>query len=187
MKKHLLLILALAITSTLFAAPISTGTAVEWANRFIKNNNLHMQQVTSDHLVFTERSAEGNPVYYVFNVSNDGFIIVSAEDFTLPILGYSDENEFDKDNIPVNMYDILADYRTEVQYAQKRGLIADAEIIKAREDQLNNVAQYRSSVAPLLGAINGTSRLITMTSALFITVMGTVAPLGAWLLQWLKS
>ncbi len=153
MKKHLLLILALAITSTLFAAPISTGTAVEWANRFIKNNNLHMQQVTSDHLVFTERSAEGNPVYYVFNVSNDGFIIVSAEDFTLPILGYSDENEFDKDNIPVNMYDILADYRTEVQYAQKRGLIADAEIIKAREDQLNNVAQYRSSVAPLLGAI----------------------------------
>ncbi len=154
MKKPLLLFFALLfVAGTLFASPISTNTAVDLANRFIKNSHLDMQEVSADHLVFTERSSEGSPIYYVFNVSNDGFIIVSAEDFTLPILGYSDENEFDKNNIPVNMADILLDYKAEVQYAQKMGLTADAEILKAREDQLSNAVQYRSSVAPLLGAI----------------------------------
>lgn len=153
MKKPLLLFFALLVACTLFATPISTNTAVELANRFIKSNQLAMEQVSIDNLAYTEFSTEGSPVYYVFNLNDDGFIIVSAEDFTLPILGYSTENEFDKDNIPVNMADILSDYKSEVQFAQEKGLVVNAEILSAREDQLNNVSQYRSSVAPLLGDI----------------------------------
>ena len=39
--------------------------------------------------------------YYVYNiVDNQGFIIVSGDDRTTPILGYSDEGKFTYNNIP---------------------------------------------------------------------------------------
>jgi len=46
-------------------------------------------------LAYTEKDANGVPVYYVFNVnSNKGFVIVTAEDAAHPIIGYSDEGPY---------------------------------------------------------------------------------------------
>lgn len=154
MRKLLLFFVStMFVIGTMFGSPVSKTEAVELANKFIKNSQLDMQRVSVSTLVYTESASNGEPLYYVFNLPNDGFIIVSAEDFTLPILGYSDENEFDKNNIPINMADILSDYKSEIKYAKERGFTADSEILKAREEQLNNVPKYRASVAPLLGAI----------------------------------
>lgn len=51
------------------------------------------QDLTVATLTYTELSANGEPVYYVFNV-NDGHIVIAADDGVLPIISYSTEGKF---------------------------------------------------------------------------------------------
>lgn len=62
------------------------------------------------------QSALDNSYYYVFNIGTDGgFVIVSGDDRTPEILGYSDAGHFDAQNIPDNMRAFLQGYADEIQ------------------------------------------------------------------------
>jgi hypothetical protein len=51
-----------------------------------------------------QQQDDGNAYYYVFNVDdNGGYVIVSGDDRTEPILGYVEQGTFDPDNMPENM------------------------------------------------------------------------------------
>ena len=57
---------------------------------------------------------------YVFNVKdNGGFVIVSNDDSTIPILGYSDTGAVDPDNMPDNMRAWLQGYADEIAWARE--------------------------------------------------------------------
>jgi len=43
---------------------------------------------------------KGNPLLYIFNFENKGYVIVSAQDATYPVLGYSFEGNYQKGNSP---------------------------------------------------------------------------------------
>ncbi|MBR2155285.1 MAG: C10 family peptidase [Bacteroidaceae bacterium] len=59
---------------------------------------------------------------YVFNVSDDGgFVIVSNDDRTVPVLGYSDSGSIDPDNIPANMKVWLQGYADEIAWLNRQG------------------------------------------------------------------
>ena len=49
-----------------------------------------------------QKSLQTHPVYYVFNVGSEGFIIVSGDDVARPILGYSQNGNYDPNNLPPN-------------------------------------------------------------------------------------
>lgn len=40
------------------------------------------------------------PLYYIFNNATEGFVIVSGDDAAYPILGFSDEGNFDVNQLP---------------------------------------------------------------------------------------
>ena len=64
---------------------------------------------------FATESLEGMPVYHVFNVnSNDGFVIVSADDNVRPVMGYSGTGSWTGDNIPHALQQLLGVYRNQV-------------------------------------------------------------------------
>ncbi len=65
--------------------------------------------------------------FYIFNTS-DGFVIVSADDIAVPILGYSDSGNFDPQNIPVNMYEWLLGYEHDISLAISNGVSASENI-----------------------------------------------------------
>ena len=47
------------------------------------------------------KTTQDTDAYYVFNRENDeGFIIVSGDDKTIPVLGYCDKGSFDYQQIP---------------------------------------------------------------------------------------
>lgn len=76
------------------AKPVDVTTArITAQNFYLANHTSGFSDIT---LAYTERDSLGTPVYYVFNLNAaaTGFIIVSAEDATHPILGYSDEGTF---------------------------------------------------------------------------------------------
>lgn len=57
---------------------------------------------------------------YVFNVAdNGGFVIVSNDDATTPVLGFSDSGSIDPNNIPDNMRAWLQGYADEIAWLQK--------------------------------------------------------------------
>ena len=60
---------------------------------------------------------------YVFNVSNNrGYVIVSNDDRTVPILGYSDSGSFDPDQMPDNMRAWLQGYADEIAWLKKQNI-----------------------------------------------------------------
>lgn len=64
-----------------------------------------------------------NAYYYVFNADNNlGFVIVSGDDRTEPILGYSDTGSFDLDNLPENAQSFLAEITEQMEYMEAKGL-----------------------------------------------------------------
>lgn len=62
-------------------------------------------------------STDENPaLYYVYNVGNDqGFVIVSGDDRTTPVLGYSNEGKFEYENIPEHVKAFMDNYKNQVK------------------------------------------------------------------------
>ena len=87
---------------------------------------------------------ETTPAVYVFNaVSEQGFVLVSAEDNARAVLGYSDEGHIDAQNIPANMRAWLQMYADELARAVKAPAAADAQ----------RSVEYYPAVEPLIGNV----------------------------------
>ena len=101
MKKQLLTLLALLLGITcLNANPVDMEKAKTIGHKFAStkfNNNL--LENNDLQLVYTGTSQRGEACFYVFNVGETGFVIVSADDRFRPIVGYSDEGTFATENM----------------------------------------------------------------------------------------
>ena len=85
------------------------------------------------------RTNDGTSEYYVFNKGDrQGFIIVSGDDQTEPILGYCDSGEFDHDALPPNMKEWIDDYASQIASIQsgQAPLIRDAVPTHPKVEQL---------------------------------------------------
>lgn len=78
------------------------------------------------------RSFVQSPAYYVFdNTGGPGFVIVAGDDVAMPVLGYSFEHEFSKDNLPANLKAWLEYMRDEVNEARRSGAKAESAVTRA--------------------------------------------------------
>lgn len=78
------------------------------------------------------RSSVQSPAYYVFdNTGGPGFVIVAGDDVAMPVLGYSFEHEFSKDNLPANLKIWLEYMRDEVNEARRSGAKAESAVTRA--------------------------------------------------------
>ena len=126
MKKSLLLVVILLAFNSLFANPVDVNTAKELGQKFVDAN--FNQKSNSLELVYTANSELGEPCYYVFNVSGNGFVMVSADDCAHPILGYSEESAFDANNIAPGLYDMMRIYRRAIENGKNTKATATPEI-----------------------------------------------------------
>lgn len=100
MKKYLMSLLALALGIGMVQAnPVNVSHAKYVGQQFVQANFEQSRQSQDLTLVYTGTSTRGEACFYVFNVGNEGFVMVSADDFYRPIIGYSDERAFDAENI----------------------------------------------------------------------------------------
>ena len=120
-------ILLMGLTS--FAGPISQQAARKNAAEFLQKLGMtgYKKRLTAVGLPHT-RAAE--PAYYIFNTPG-GFILVSGDDITAPIIGYSDETQFDKDNIPAGLREMLAYYTNVIEWARKQDIPSGKKGLKA--------------------------------------------------------
>ena len=128
MKKLLTLAIAVILgIGTMFANPVDVNTAKSLGQMFVQAN-FEQARSTDLQLYYTVTSDNGQPCAYVFNLGNEGFVIVAASDNVRPILGYSKSHAFDASN-PYNgaMY-MLETYKNSISYAMETNIKATPDI-----------------------------------------------------------
>ena len=117
MKKAILLVLSFMLTIVIKAGDVTPEQALQQAQSFLQ------QRVASG--VSKNRSQSASQLkmagrvsgLYVFNAEqNQGYVIVSNDDRTAPILGYSETGTLDPDNMPCNMRAWLQGYADEIAW-----------------------------------------------------------------------
>ena len=79
------------------------------------NTSLSVKSVSiTDDFIVKDNSFT---VYYIFNFSNKGFVIVSADDAVTPILGYSYENIYVEQNQPPQFVNWMNSYKKQITEA----------------------------------------------------------------------
>lgn len=158
MKKLLLLLsLAILIVSDIISKPVDAITAKNVGQSFL--SSLNMLQIRRSEvnlkLVYTSTSTSSSSYassvptnyYYVFNNSEQGFIIISADDNVIPILGYSTEGTFDPNNIPSSVQKWFEGYKSQIREAIDNNIAATTEI-KAQWAAYSNGTQSNPPTAP---------------------------------------
>lgn len=163
MKKSLLLTIFLLIWSFAFCKPVNIETAKNAGKNFLITNSqsvFYKKSITLN-LIYTSTSAEINNnklienYFYIFNTSdNKGFVIIAADDVISPVLGYSDQNNFNKENIPVNFLKWMEGYKEEIRYIITKNLNSTTEIASQWSDLIKGnekkILFKKASVSPLI-------------------------------------
>ena len=145
-------ILTLLIVVTSFYS-IALGKQVDFKTAEIVGLNFLTKQTRSPELhqtkhlqlVYTSYSSgaisdlvSGTVNYfYVFNTEGNGFVIVSADDIVIPILGYSDEDSFNSGKMHISINKWLEGYKDQIRYAISNDLSATNEIKRSWEKLIN--------------------------------------------------
>ena len=126
--KRILLTFAtlLAGLTPLFAHPVDFNTALTAAQRF------------SEALFAAERQGMVELVmtgyddaFYVFNIGNQGFVIIAGEDAYRPVIGYSDEAPFDVNDIPPALSEYLEGMARRIRQVGGRGDAVASPLVAA--------------------------------------------------------
>ena len=170
MKKTITLIIGLLCTSIItWARTPQEACAVASAFMQARNEAVpakRMQKAAAAtsvtvpvELAFTQYQIDNTtPAVFVFNSTDEGFVLVSAEDNARAVLGYSDEGTFDANNIPENMQFWLKMYADEMRSAtEAKGKMNRREIrgerleAKGKVNRREAVEESYPTISPILG------------------------------------
>lgn len=139
-------VVMLALCGNTMAAPITRQQAQQQAREFLQGRGKSVSASSIRHAM-SRRGAPSLALepYYVFNVGDDdGFVLVSGDDRTLPVLGYADRGQFTVEDMPDNLRGWLEGYEKQLAYLQEKEISADASMI-ARAPQ-----RAKTAISPLL-------------------------------------
>lgn len=117
MKRLLHFVVLLVITITTWAAPVSEQQARQLAAQFVNQRFAAARglQFTAPQLAMKQEKGD----FFVYNIGHDdGFVVVSGDDRTPAILGYSLGGDFNEQEMPENMRAWLQGYADQLEYAK---------------------------------------------------------------------
>jgi len=138
MKKLTLLLIGLFVSLVSFAGKVTEAEALLKAQKFMQGKQFKQKNLRRAPSVDVKNNA-----YYVFNAEGGGFVIVSGDDRTAEILGYSETGVFDWGKAPSNMKWLLSFYK---QYIDQLG----TKPTQARPSNTPAFASDKKDIAPLV-------------------------------------
>ncbi len=128
------------------ANPVPMGTAQKVAgNFFTQTYNTAASNLT---LAYTELSTDGQPLYYVFNIANEGgFVIVSAEDAGFPIIGSSNTGHYVIPTDHNNMFFWMGNRKNEIAAMRANNIKATVEVTNEWTAYINNTERPTHSTS----------------------------------------
>ncbi len=150
MKKLLLTTVLTMVTLMAMANPIGRTAAMQKAKDFMQGINPQALLQTPA----TPRKAMGNQSekpYYIFNAENNqGFVIVSGDDRSEEILGFSDKGHLDVDNLPDGLLFMLDTFESDLQKLDEQGYTNTVDAQAASNSSRKSMSVVRAPIAPLV-------------------------------------
>ncbi len=141
MRVTLLLLLLMIPVMRLLAGPVSETQARQKARSFLMEHGRKADVLNGRQAVKGHRAPAANANYYVFNLGEaDGFVVVSGDDRTTPILGYSDTGSINFDDMPDGLRYLLEGYEQQMEVLASDAYAGDN----------GNETPRRTDIAPMI-------------------------------------
>jgi hypothetical protein len=138
MKKLTNVLLALtAGIGAVSAAPVALNVAQKVASNFYSQNTA--KSVLTSTLAYTENDASGVPLYYIFNINDkDGWVIITGEDASRPVLGYSTNGNWVVPTKGNNIYFWMQYRKKQLDYIRTNKYTASSDVSAEWSRYINN-------------------------------------------------
>ena len=114
MRRLLILLATLMAVISLQAGEVTEQQALQKAEKFLKGKKIKGRARSS--MRRAGKQPDFGNAFYVFNAENkDGFVIISGDDRTEEVLGYSDTGEMNLDSLPPNLEGWLKGYQEQIE------------------------------------------------------------------------
>ena len=152
MKKTLLGVLFACFLFPIFAENVPAGMLAQLGTNAYQQRCPTTMEVTLKSMDFFTQ--DGDTLMALLHFQNGGFLLMSADDAAIPVLGYSITDDLPLDNIAPATQQWLADYQNQISQIKKQGLSATAEIASMWQSLSSGMKGTRSTVvAPLIAAL----------------------------------
>ena len=156
-KTTILTFLSLLLCIGLFATPVSKKMAIQAAKKWVKNMRNSPKNSKREIATIDETYHQSKLVYFVIKFKGGGFIIVSADNTTKPILAYSDSSDFDSQLQNETVEDLMTAYKNFVYENSNNSLSGrNSNIAHPGWDKLLNdkrSLRRKTIIAPLMDDI----------------------------------
>jgi hypothetical protein len=127
-KKIIFLIFALVliVPSIVYSAAVTRTTAEQVAMNWYSERNDKAPNDFSIIESFIEKENTEN-LFFIFNFDKTGFVMVSADDASIPILGYIFEHNYTLEDHPPQFDAMLASFKKQIIYIKENDLSAPKE------------------------------------------------------------
>lgn len=147
-NRKILFSLILLLPLMVVAAPVTRQQARQQAAQFMaaKGISISDNALRKAPMRAQVSDSDENAYYYVFSgVGNKGYVIVSGDDRTEAVLGYSEQGTFDEEQMPEGLQWLLQMYRDQMDR-----LPASVSTTSQGPSKVKTKATARRQIAPLL-------------------------------------
>ena len=151
MKKLLIVFIFILVNINLYSNPVDTLLAKTIAKNYFEFLNPSRTSIELKNTITIYY--KGYPSYYIINFIDGGYIAVSANDATVPILMYSYDGEYKENDFHNPAYlEWMENYSKEIDSVRTYNIPNDSTIQEWNNILNKNFSQYKStiSVQPLL-------------------------------------
>ena len=135
MKKVMIYLMLICISLPLVAQRVNPDEAKLIASKFF-NERIAIHSIEANFgvpaLTIQELNDNDHVMFYAVNFSAGGYVLVSASEYTFPVLAYSMNGKYSGENEPENFKAWMRYFGRQIAYAEERG-VASPEVISARE------------------------------------------------------
>lgn len=154
------------------AEPVTKQQATATASKFFSSHGAALDRKAPVMQAPSTGGTATTSAYYVFNAKDGkGFAIVSGDDRTPSILGYSTTGSFDLDNAPDNVRYWLGEYARQIKYIQDNdiepaetrasGIADNAKIAAMLQTKWNQGSPYNDACPTVNGIKSATGCVAT--------------------------
>ena len=136
MKKPLLFLAILLTTLSATAGNVNQDVAKHIARNFAAQKGRNASSIQAEVVYSHPMPNKRDVAFYVVNLAETGFVIVSADDVAHPVLGYGFERPWPNETLPPQITDFFDDIAAQIETAS--GQEPDAETASEWSQRLSN-------------------------------------------------
>ena len=169
-----LLISSIMISGILHAKPISeeeaTNVALNYAfqklskkSKTIMIKDFTIKSIIEDSKLLnkmfnSKQFSVDNPTMRLIKLEPKGWVLVAGDDRVEPIIGYSLESNFDENNLPIQLEEMLESFAKNIKLKRKNSKIkTDSSILEEWEQLTKELSEYKATLS-LLSKSNTTQK-----------------------------